>query len=704
MQKVKKFVILTTTIALILNVNFVGNLFKLEKAQAAEPAKHLVISEIQTSGDTTPPSNDEFVEIYNPTNLDIDIGGWDIAKASKTVTSLSWDLVKTIPSILPSIIIKANSYYLIASNDYNGAVGADLKYNATLANSGFVALRNESNIIIDYVGYGDLATPSLAEGGSPANAGLDLLSNSSIERKPDASFGQGNGQDTDNNAADFSLRKVSDPQNSSSSVEIPNPPAAVTNLTAIDKPNYEGGAIILTWTKSVDDGAGDNNVTGYSIYRRTTGGSFGEPIGAVGQGIETFTDNTAILGVDYYYKIEVLDGAYSSFSDEFGPIISKDNLAPRISKLSPNEDSYVNNLRPVISVILEETGSGIDESSIELKLDGVKVTPAFNPTTKIITYSPDADLVQGMHTVELSVADNAANLNSATWRFGIDTQLPSASVLPLPSAINTKTFNISYYASDTTSGSGVDFVNLYYSYSSDNQENTWTSWFQYNGNFKLSPIIFDTTNVYGDGYYDFYLTATDKAGNTITAPTDTTDEQATTFVDTVAPSIPTGLSTNLSGGKVSLSWNPVAGADYYEIWRSASPAVLIATVPSSQTSYTDNTIERGKNYQYQIIAVDKAGNKSQAALISINIPNPITIIPKAQAAPKENIAPPQASAQEVAPPAQAEEQGKILGGETTAPETKNWTPIIVLGALILLFVAAYSGWRWYQKRSVSDRW
>ncbi|MFP3903351.1 MAG: S8 family serine peptidase, partial [Armatimonadota bacterium] len=46
------------------------------------------------------------------------------------------------------------------------------------------------------------------------------------------------------------------------------PPAAVTNFVAADTQGDNGGSITLTWTKSSDDGAGSNSVTGYIILRR----------------------------------------------------------------------------------------------------------------------------------------------------------------------------------------------------------------------------------------------------------------------------------------------------------------------------------------------------------------------------------------------------------------------------------------------------
>ncbi len=106
-----------------------------------------------------------------------------------------------------------------------------------------------------------------------------------------------------------------------------SPPPPVTNLFAFDTPNDSGGSITLTWTKSAHDGAGEDDVTGYTVLRRKAG-QVSLPIATLNPGSEEYIDQTVEDGVDYYYKVRVSDGEYETTSSETGPVQSEDNGIP----------------------------------------------------------------------------------------------------------------------------------------------------------------------------------------------------------------------------------------------------------------------------------------------------------------------------------------------------------------------------------------
>lgn len=86
------------------------------------------------------------------------------------------------------------------------------------------------------------------------------------------------------------------------------------------------------------------------------------------------------------------------------------------------------------------------------------------------------------------------------------------------------------------------------------------------------------------------------------------ENNATTFVDSEAPSIPTNLTVVGSPESMLLSWNESTdnvGVKLYEIFQFGS---LVATTTS--TSFVVLGIQAGENYAYRIKAVDLAGNKS----------------------------------------------------------------------------------------------
>jgi len=103
-----------------------------------------------------------------------------------------------------------------------------------------------------------------------------------------------------------------------------------------------------------------------------------------------------------------------------------DLMDPLITNLSPGNNSVVyNNLRPPIYVYLDEiyqSNSGINPNSVIMKLNGVEVDPDVVDADTIdmtASYTPDFDLVEGIHNVSVYVEDNAGRSSELVWEFEI---------------------------------------------------------------------------------------------------------------------------------------------------------------------------------------------------------------------------------------------------------------------------------------------
>ncbi len=181
-------------------------------AHAATDGSQVVISEAYGGGGNSSATyTHDFIELYNPTDADIELSGYTVEYFSgKGSTGGKATLSGTIP---------AGGYFLIQGGQGNGGTTAlptpDADAGLNMAgSSGTVQLADAAGTAVDTVGYG---SATLNEGSPAAGA-----SNSqSVSR--DAA-----GTDTDNNAADFTAGAPT-PQNSGAVPSDPTDPADPTD-------------------------------------------------------------------------------------------------------------------------------------------------------------------------------------------------------------------------------------------------------------------------------------------------------------------------------------------------------------------------------------------------------------------------------------------------------------------------------------------
>jgi hypothetical protein len=157
--------------------------------------KHVVVNEVKTGSATS--ADDEFVELYNPCTMAINLTGATLVHRAATGTTET--LIITLNET-----IAAGGYVLVAGLNYTGAGTPDQTYGGTgmLAQTGGgVGLRDTAQSLVDSMGYGTGSTNALIEGApaaAPANG-------QSIARTP-------NGTDTNHNDADFAVATTPSPR------------------------------------------------------------------------------------------------------------------------------------------------------------------------------------------------------------------------------------------------------------------------------------------------------------------------------------------------------------------------------------------------------------------------------------------------------------------------------------------------------------
>jgi hypothetical protein len=307
--------------------------------QAADEL-NVFISEFRVRGPNG--ADDEFVEIYNASGGNVDIGNWIIVKSSgcgATETTLT-----TIPI---NTILAPGQYYLVVKDGYySGAITHDRSYTVTgIADDGGIALKDDAaptRAIIDQVG---LCATTLFKEGSTLSS-MSGTANQSYERKDGGSAGSC--KDTDNNATDFIFNSsTSNPQNSAS--------AAVPCLAVIDVYSLSNvGTIVYLDTSSavIDIQLEFSNivtVTGSPTLLMEVGVTDRNAIYVSGSGTDTLMfnytiqpgDNTSDLDYASFNALSLNGGTIVGATGNATLILPKPNVSGSGS-LSDNEDIRIN--------------------------------------------------------------------------------------------------------------------------------------------------------------------------------------------------------------------------------------------------------------------------------------------------------------------------------------------------------------------------
>jgi phosphatidylserine/phosphatidylglycerophosphate/cardiolipin synthase-like enzyme len=221
-------------------------------------ADHVVISEIrydERSGIT-----EEFVELYNPTENTVLIGGWEIEYRSASGTD--W-LDKVI--IPQGTELFPRSFFLWGGNAVEPEPDLVWEYSLGLGNSGgHVRVLDDDDIEIDKVGWEGAIDPEGGEGNdagtTPDGGSLERKANADsdeVSMRPEGEDGQaGNGYDSDVNSADFVVHDLDYvfPQNGDSPMEPETEITDGSGTCTVDPEQVFGGFIEdISFTVQADD-------------------------------------------------------------------------------------------------------------------------------------------------------------------------------------------------------------------------------------------------------------------------------------------------------------------------------------------------------------------------------------------------------------------------------------------------------------------
>ncbi|MDP2696017.1 MAG: PQQ-binding-like beta-propeller repeat protein, partial [bacterium] len=214
-------------------------------------AENVVISEIKIGN--VGEADDEWIELYNPTNADIDLESLPLKlHIRNSVGTESNKIINFTHSVIP-----AKGFFLLASaTNYTGGVPADATYSTSgikLVSDGgiYISMSAASSTnIIDQAGWGSqpVGGYEVAPFAPSPCVSTSVICVNSLERKAFSNSTssamvngihqwQGNGYDSDNNSQDFVLQNNPNPQNS---LMLTEPRSSLPNLmTASAWPTWQ---------------------------------------------------------------------------------------------------------------------------------------------------------------------------------------------------------------------------------------------------------------------------------------------------------------------------------------------------------------------------------------------------------------------------------------------------------------------------------
>ncbi|MDA8262748.1 MAG: fibronectin type III domain-containing protein [Actinomycetota bacterium] len=266
----------------------------------------------------------------------------------------------------------------------------------------------------------------------------------------------------------------------------------------------------------------------------------------------------------------------------------------------PGALSFAEPSPTVVRLSWQPSTDNVGVSAYDIYRNGLYLATV-GPTAKGYVDSPVPKGISFTYTVVArDLAGNAAS--SAVATSGVsDTSPPSAPGLPAAVILAPTSVSLSWKAStDNVGVYGYKVVRGGYS----------------TALLRSGSTGFVDTNLVPGSSYSYQIQAIDLAGN-LSLPSPAVMVAAP--ADTVPPTAPSGMrATSVTSDSALLGWSPSSdnvGVVAYQVLRDG---VKVATV--SGVSYLDTGVAPEGHYQYQVVALDAAGNAAPGASLAVATP------------------------------------------------------------------------------------
>lgn len=129
-----------------------------------------------------------------------------------------------------------------------------------------------------------------------------------------------------------------------------------------------------------------------------------------------YTPEEPLASGSHQVMVNASDNSGNSEEKSWSFTVSSDSVAPEIKNPQPPDGSTVGYPRPLISAALSDD-SGIDTSSVVMKVDGMDVTLKAKVLPTKVWYTPEEPLGSGDHSVTVRVKDEKGSSKELSWSF-----------------------------------------------------------------------------------------------------------------------------------------------------------------------------------------------------------------------------------------------------------------------------------------------
>lgn len=379
--------------------------------------------------------------------------------------------------------------------------------------------------------------------------------------------------------------------------------------------------------------------------------------------------------------------------------------APTVTDILPLA-GYVLDSNLTVAATVTDSGSGIKPTGFSFSVDNVPVTSGFiyDAATNKVTFNTFS-VAEGVHTLTLTVTDEAGFITTKTWTVHVDSVTPSATLYVADTTVTetgaAATVNLAYGDGNSDLSSGVHMTRI-----------------AFDGTLDTEAWVPATTTIVGtlptrEGVHTILAQVMDRAGNISSVAKATATVQAGVFP------APEYAISSTTGNTITITWPSVRNVAGYLV-RYNDGQTLYGPVVTANPFITLSGLDMTKKYSFEIAAVSQFGTVSsftkvfppeispapavkaaRAAATAATVTNAVaettTVVEEPVAAPQfiprtEPTATPTVSP---SPSPTATPEGEIKSGtETRQPD---WTKVIVaLSILIIAAGVATGGWYLYQ--------